>query len=1089
MRHLLLTLVLSLAGLCSFSQLINSGEIIQQAVEHSQKDEYKKAIALYLQVPRNDTNYRLAQFELANAYINDSNYTAALKLIERNLQSDDRTYQLQFLKAKGIALDKDGKWQEALAFYDQTIQKFPNAHDFLVDKAVVYIRQKDWKNAEKLLQEVLVKQPYSSSSHFRLAYCVMQQGRLIPAMMSAYTSLLVNPDGEFYRNAITMLSSASEGQEDIVALTEDRTSPEPTFAQAEQIILSKIALDKDYKIKSSLDDPIIRQLQAMMEVVKLDPNNKDFWMQYYVPMLKEMYNESFEPASYYAFSSVDLDPIQKYVKKNRKNLDEAMTGVFKYMNGIRETRVLDLAKRGSAPSIYHFSDGVLFGKGTINDKGDAVGAWEFYYPNGHLKASGMLSNDSKKNGKWTYYHELGYMSGSSTWQNDLQEGEDLTYNNKGLVVVRENYKNNKLHGEKKNYYALGHLKSVTTFVDGMETGMHIEYFSTGRKSSEAQMKENKIDGIYRSYHNNNALAQEISYKNGEVDGKWINYYKTGEKSYEATFKEGKAQGDVFYYYSNGKVKEKFSYRDGTLEGDNLEYNEDGVLVTKIPYKNGKSEGIAEYYGRDGKLFSTFEFEKDILRTARYFDKSGKEISSSVRKNKQIELTVINSDGFKSSVTTYDDKGRQQGTQTYFYNSGKVRQTNQYEDGLTNGMTVGYYHDGTVEYEVPYVNDEKQGLAKYYHPNKLLRSIGYYAGDSPAGEWKDYNERGIHTSTYNYVDGELDGYYETRHMNGKPDYEEIYQKGWIIGVRTLDTLGNVFHEELIQNGNGDYKGKYLSGKTRFHVPYVKGEFHGEYNLYFYDGKVRTRKNYNMGLLDGLYQEFYHSGKPLQQGSYHLGDRIGTWKYFNEDGSLWKEEPYAAGEINGKVILYHDNGKVEREIEHRNGERHGMMKRFAEGGELMAVFYYHEGTITGYTYPDKNGNLLPITAMPGGNGQVTTYYQNGQKSMSLSYVEGLVHGASEFYFPDGKTMYKGNDSYGLSHGKQLYYYSNGKMKEDHNYYYDSPDGTFKDYYENGQLKDETIYQNGRSHGISTRYSPEGKVMWKENVYYGIILSISK
>src|SRR5262249_35809447 len=70
--------------LCSFllpaqenNPLINSGEIIKEAVKLHDEGKYKEAISLYKKINRSDTNYVFAMYELALSYSADSQYNAA----------------------------------------------------------------------------------------------------------------------------------------------------------------------------------------------------------------------------------------------------------------------------------------------------------------------------------------------------------------------------------------------------------------------------------------------------------------------------------------------------------------------------------------------------------------------------------------------------------------------------------------------------------------------------------------------------------------------------------------------------------------------------------------------------------------------------------------------------------------------------------------------------------------------------------------------------------------------------------------------------------------------------------------------------
>ena len=65
---------------------INSGEILKEAEKLVQDKKYDDAIAQYLKIDENDTNYLSACLDLANVYLNASKDDEAVALCDRMLQ-------------------------------------------------------------------------------------------------------------------------------------------------------------------------------------------------------------------------------------------------------------------------------------------------------------------------------------------------------------------------------------------------------------------------------------------------------------------------------------------------------------------------------------------------------------------------------------------------------------------------------------------------------------------------------------------------------------------------------------------------------------------------------------------------------------------------------------------------------------------------------------------------------------------------------------------------------------------------------------------------------------------------------------------
>lgn len=1069
---------------------VNSGELISEGIKLHDQEKYKEAAAVYRTIPRNDTNYVRSLYELAYTLSSDSSYDEALKICNEGLTKEDSEYELDFLVLRANIVDDIGDSKRALQLYDSALTKYPNYQGLFFNKAIALLHLDKNEEAEEVLKSLLLRNPYYSSAHYRLGNLALAKGQLIPAMMCYYTYLLVAPEGSYSSSSINLLAAISKGSDDALQYVSKRKmTPEGNLGLVEQIVTSKIALDKNYKVLTSLDDPVIRQLQVMMEKLEYEKDNPDFFMQFYVPYIKDIFNKKlFEPAVYTAFSGVTIDKIQDYLKKNSKETTKAAQSINDHFHLIRSTRVLDYSKRISASPIYNFDEGVCFAKGRV-EGGNEVGEWDYYHKNGNRKAIGMFIN-GKKDGKWTYYYDNGKLSGYDNWENGEQVGEDLTYNKKGVLVTKANFVNGKLDGEKTSYYAIGHAYSITAYSNGVESGLYQEFHISGKKKIEASFAEGELNGTYKSFFQNGKTEIIASYNKGKLNGTYQSFYDNGQLEFEAFYKEGKLDSEAKTYHRNGKLKHKLVYVNGTVEGDELDYNDESVLLYKVPFKKGKADGLAEYYDDDGKLYSTFQFENDRLKQAKYFDKSGKLISTSTRQNKLIELSTYNPEGFKTSFVAYDDKGQKQGADTFYYNSGKVKEVNYYADGALTGVVTGYYSNGTKQYEVNYTNDKKNGLTRNYYVNGAIQSEGWYVDGQLNGDWIDYNEKGNITFRGTYLNDELYGTRESYFANGKLDDEEDYQWGWRTALRQFDSLGKTINNSTLKNSSGKYKGVFPNGKPRYEGTLINGDFDGSFTTYFIDGSINFSKNYDHGLLNGPYKEYNYGGQISAEGSYDFGKKTGVWKSYYSDGKISREERYEDGELNGKSIFYFPDGKIEREVSYKNGERNGVYNRYAYDGQLASVFYYKDDVISSYTYKDKNGQLVPAIPVKGGSGKVITYFSNGSKSTEMEFADGKLTGSYKLYYPNGKVYYEEeNVICGITYGKTGDYYPNGNVKTAYYLNYDNLDGSYKEYYENGKIKDEANYYNGYLHGPRKFYDSNGKLTLKLDYYYGIILNISK
>jgi antitoxin component YwqK of YwqJK toxin-antitoxin module len=1070
---------------------INSGEVMEKALKLHNEEKYKEAIQLYKQVPRNDTNYTYSLYETAFSQSADNDLDGAIKTCRLGLQQRNDSYEADFRLLLASCVDDKGMSEEALKIYDSALLKYPNLQGLLLNKGLTMMRLKRISEAEAIFKDLLLRNPFYASAHYRLGQCALQKGELIQAVMCFYTYLLNNPGGTQSGSIIKILDNLSKGTDDVMEVVNKRQAgPSGNLALVEQIVLSKIALDKGYKILTDLDDPIIRQLQVIMEKLEYDKDDPDFYMQYYVPLLKDLFNKGlFEPAIFEAFSNLKLETIQRYLKKNPKEIDKAVSVVSEYQIMIRSTREPDYTKRLTTDPIYQYDNGILYGKGKM--KGDVLtGRAEFYYKNGNIKSFGDFTDNGKKQGKWTYYYDNGQPSGFDYWEKGEQTGEDLTYNKHGVLITKAYYKNGKLNGEKTSYFSPGHVLSSIVYKDDKEEGKYLTFYTNGRRKIEAITSNGEFNGAYKGYYENGKIKIVTSYLNEKQEGSYKSYYENGQLEFEGMYKNDLLEGEAKTYHPNSKLMRTATYVKGEIEGDEIEYSDESILLQKVPHKKSKVEGLASYYDSEGKLYCTFLYDNNKLKVAKYFDKSGKEISTSVRQNKLISLVNYNEQRFKSFTAVYNDDAEKQGDEIFYYNSGQIKESNTYVKGILEGVSTGYYPNGKKQYEANYAEGKKNGYTRNYFLNGQLSSEGWYSDDELNGDWVEYNEKGNITSITTYLNNDIYGIKQGFLANGKLDDEEVYENGWLTAIYQYDTLGNRIHTMELKNGSGPYTGIYYNGKKKYEGVYKNGKPDGLFTINHFDGSVQIKKTYDMGLLTGSYTEYYYGGQLSVEGNYELGDKKGTWKSYSLDGKLSREERYTDGKLSGLTTYYFPDGKPEREIMYKDGLRNGLYKRYAADGSLVIAMQYKDDVAYAFTYQDKNKQLLPYQPIGGDKAKVKSYFSNGTVSAEMEYLDGELVGSYRIYYPDGKVYYEEeNLENGLTHGRLAEYYPAGKKKYGYTYYYNNLEGPYKDFFEDGTVKEEGTGYNGSLNGSQKIYNASGKLIETRIYYFGTLLNVIK
>ena len=253
----------------------------------------------------------------------------------------------------------------------------------------------------------------------------------------------------------------------------------------------------------------------------------------------------------------------------------------------------------------------------------------------------------------------------------------------------------------------------------------------------------------------------------------------------------------------------YSYKNGELDGLNVVYYKNNIEEIGH-WKDGKQNGLFQMYTEDGILIDSGTFK----------------------------------DGERDGVT-----------EQFYNDTGKLRVSANYKNGVLEGEFKAYYPNGNLQGEVNYVNGEMNGDFKEYHENKKIRLSGSYKNSLQEGEWKSYLEDGTLESIINYKAGELHGIKEDYYKNGNVWTRQEFKNNDLDGV----------YEVYYENGNPQLKAKIKNGQT-----IEEQRFNHDGTLYNEQDEKIVESNDEIIISENL-EDF---SKELEKGIETLGKEIGN-----------------------------------------------------------------------------------------------------------------------------------------------------------------------------------------------------------------------
>jgi antitoxin component YwqK of YwqJK toxin-antitoxin module len=222
-------------------------------------------------------------------------------------------------------------------------------------------------------------------------------------------------------------------------------------------------------------------------------------------------------------------------------------------------RTYDSLGRVNSSRMYD-RDGNLIAQGIVNEKGDKLGDWTYYYASKAIKSKGRYRNN-RRIGSWIYYYENGNVEQKGLFKRGVPD--DLW----------------------KWYFESGNIKREEYYRLGIEEGESIEYDEEGIIIAIGNYIEGLKEGKWK--YNFYFHTEEGNYKNDFKDGFWKYSFDNGQLYFKGSFSQGNPNGKHLYYYKNGKLKEVQYYIFGRKTKNWEFYDYYGTLIKILTFEEDK----------------------------------------------------------------------------------------------------------------------------------------------------------------------------------------------------------------------------------------------------------------------------------------------------------------------------------------------------------------------------------------------------------------------------------------------------------------------------------------------------------------------
>jgi antitoxin component YwqK of YwqJK toxin-antitoxin module/Tfp pilus assembly protein PilF len=1048
-----------------YSIVYDNDAIINKGITLYDTEKYNEAIIEFDKIMSIDPKFLNAQYEKILS-LSALEKKDELKVLLEDLYKKDKMHELPSLYTLyGSFLSDEKEYEKSEKIFEEGEKYLSNSSNFLYNFALLYLRKEENQKCVNLLKRVIINDPNHASSHYLLGLIAFDNGKITEGTLALMSYLIIAPNGRNAEKAILKLN-AKFGENYLADNKLVFSKSGDNFEEIETILRNQLPLKSAYKIKSKIDDVVIRQVQAVAEYTLEHKMGDGFFETTYIPWVKNLIERNqFEGFSYYMLLSMESKLGKKLSEQKKK------------INTFNEDYVLK--------EFWSF-----YAKRTLNLFGNSQEVIVSLKNNKPYLIGAQING--KKEGKYKYLNEDGNLNGDLNFQNDALEGIQKYYDEKGNLTEEKSFSNNKLNGTRTTYFSNGSVNLIENYKDDLLEGISTSYYPNGGKQCEINFTNGERDGKFICLYENGTQKSNMVYSKGKLNGAVLNYNELGDLIDSSNYISDQIEGDYFEYYDGKTIKTQSSYSNGKNKNSYKNFYSNSILEKENTFENGKIKTATDFFANGKKSTESLYNENEELESYSYFDtdnnkyfeekyksgelKSGLQFSESNLKPVAINLTknTFELNNFKGVllVSGTIEKGKKANEWNHNYESGVLRLKEFYSNGKRNGLSTDYYKNSLLNSIKNYTNDTINGTYEVYEEGLLDQTFNYVKGYQNGPSKTFYADGRIKTEGY-FTDGNLNFEKRTYWQNGSVAKKENYINNYKSSLLSYNTKGELENDFNYKNKTGKFTFSYNNGTIIEVCNMVNGKLNGKYTIKDKLNMPIAEYEYANGLLNNTYKTYNPLGTIHSERIYYCGKINGTYKQNDLVGNIRLSDENTFGEENGKTIRYYHTKSKMTEYNIINGTVEGEQVYYNQKGDAILILAYNNNSLSYYIRRSKTGALDEKVEVIGETAEIISLYPNGKTAIQMQFVKGSLEGKFIINNNEGKPEFECTYMTNLLNGERIEYYANGSIYKKEHFIKNNYEGSQEYFQEDKKPWLTAMYKNDELHGNTLIYN-DGKLV---------------
>jgi uncharacterized protein len=708
---------------------------------------------------------------------------------------------------------------------------------------------------------------------------------------------------------------------------------------------------------------------------------------------------------------------------------------------------------------------------------------EFEYLNSMLDAIGNRNAAGQNVGYWEFYNQSGSLYSKGGFNNNgNREGKWVWYYDNGRTWVECEYLNGNIEGVNKSFTYQGFPKRTDNYAYDLLDGKSYEYYPSGEPMEISTYSNGKLNGEFTNYYPNRQIHYKATYAVNNLNDKLLQYTPTGHLISDIDFSSGQKNGRSFEYFTNGKLKTREDYYEGKANGELREYYPDGSTRSEGTATNHAISGIYKSYYENGKLKDECLYDSigNLSGTKKTYSPSGFLLATTT-----YDGGVIKAYRFFDSQNNVLSEAEEKDGHLFYkaYNAdGELAAEGEYFHGRMEGPWKIYNNYGTLQSEEEYNEGLLNGIQREYFRNGKLKQITHYSQGVMNGLHQNFYVNGKLCQQGIYKNGELAGYWFSYNIAGTLTSKNYYVDNLLNGWQDYySNNGKLFCEEYDEN-NLVYESIFFDSLGNISDRFIPDSLCGLQQVHFNDGKLCKEGTYHNGVPEGTFRWINHNGNNLSEFYYVNGQLNGQYNRYTDNGKLWSCGYYVLGDKDSTWLVYDEDGNIRSREQYLLGNKNGEGTTFFANGKTASNGSFRLGLEDGaFNYYSPQGDLAYTLYYELGKLKGYSYLlATGKTSDTLQIENETAHIIS--YFANGKKSAEFDVNKGWIEGNLLRFHSNGNVWKKTSFKNNMPEGSSKTFYANGKIENEELMYGGELNGTCQYFYPNGNLKKSINFILG-------